>query len=33
MLAPDSILAWLVIGATGWLAGVRVTGCGFGLIG
>lgn len=32
MLAPESILAWLVIGAiAGWLAGVLVKGYGFGL--
>jgi uncharacterized membrane protein YeaQ/YmgE (transglycosylase-associated protein family) len=34
MLAPESILAWLVIGAiAGWLAGVLVKGYGHGLIG
>jgi uncharacterized membrane protein YeaQ/YmgE (transglycosylase-associated protein family) len=34
MLAPESILAWLIIGAiAGWLAGVLVKGYGFGLIG
>ena len=34
MLAPESILAWVVIGAiAGWLAGVVVKGYGFGLIG
>ena len=34
MLAPESILAWIVIGAiAGWLAGVVVKGYGFGLIG
>ena len=34
MLAPESILAWIVIGAiAGWLAGVLVKGYGFGLIG
>ena len=34
MLAPESILAWIVIGAiAGWLAGLLVEGYGFGLIG
>jgi uncharacterized membrane protein YeaQ/YmgE (transglycosylase-associated protein family) len=34
MLAPESILGWIVIGAiAGWLAGVLVKGYGFGLIG
>ena len=34
MLAPQSILAWIVIGAVaGWLAGRLVKGYGFGLIG
>jgi uncharacterized membrane protein YeaQ/YmgE (transglycosylase-associated protein family) len=34
MLAPESILAWIVIGAiAGWLAGLLVKGFGFGLIG
>jgi len=34
MLAPESILAWIVIGAiAGWLAGVLVKGYGHGLIG
>jgi uncharacterized membrane protein YeaQ/YmgE (transglycosylase-associated protein family) len=34
MLAPESILAWVVIGAiAGWLAGVLVKGYGFGLVG
>jgi uncharacterized membrane protein YeaQ/YmgE (transglycosylase-associated protein family) len=34
MLAPESVLAWIVIGAiAGWLAGVLVKGYGFGLIG
>jgi uncharacterized membrane protein YeaQ/YmgE (transglycosylase-associated protein family) len=34
MLAPESILAWIVIGAVaGWLAGLLVKGYGFGLIG
>jgi uncharacterized membrane protein YeaQ/YmgE (transglycosylase-associated protein family) len=34
MLEPQSILAWIVIGAiAGWLAGVLVKGYGFGLIG
>ena len=34
MLAPQSILAWIVIGAiAGWLAGLLVKGYGFGLFG
>jgi uncharacterized membrane protein YeaQ/YmgE (transglycosylase-associated protein family) len=34
MLAPESILAWIIIGAiAGWLAGVLVKGYGFGLLG
>lgn len=34
MLEPQSILAWIVIGAiAGWLAGVLVKGYGFGLFG
>jgi uncharacterized membrane protein YeaQ/YmgE (transglycosylase-associated protein family) len=34
MLAPESILAWIVIGAiAGWLAGILVKGYGFGVIG
>jgi len=34
MLASESILAWIVIGAiAGWLAGRLVKGYGFGLIG
>ena len=34
MLAPESILAWIVIGAiAGWLAGLLIKGYGFGLIG
>lgn len=34
MLAPESFLAWIVIGAiAGWLAGVLVKGYGFGLFG
>ena len=34
MLAPESILAWIVIGAiAGWLAGKLVKGYGYGLIG
>jgi uncharacterized membrane protein YeaQ/YmgE (transglycosylase-associated protein family) len=34
MLAPESILAWIVIGAiAGWLAALLVKGYGFGLIG
>ena len=33
-LAPESLIAWLVIGAiAGWLAGQIVRGYGFGLIG
>jgi uncharacterized membrane protein YeaQ/YmgE (transglycosylase-associated protein family) len=34
MLAPQSILAWIVIGAiAGWLAGVLVKGYGYGVFG
>lgn len=34
MLEPQSVLAWIVIGAiAGWLAGVLVKGYGFGIIG
>jgi len=34
MLAPESIIAWIIIGAiAGWLAGLLVKGYGFGLIG
>ena len=34
MLAPESILAWIIIGAiAGWLAGRLVKGYGYGLIG
>ena len=34
MLAPESVLGWIVIGAiAGWLAGLLVKGYGFGLIG
>ena len=34
MLAPESVLAWIVIGAiAGWLAGLLVKGYGFGVIG
>jgi uncharacterized membrane protein YeaQ/YmgE (transglycosylase-associated protein family) len=34
MLAPESVLAWIVIGAiAGWLAGLLVKDYGFGLIG
>lgn len=34
MLAPESILAWIIIGAiAGWLAGLLVKGYGFGLVG
>ena len=33
MLAPESILVWIIIGAVaGWLAGLLVKGYGFGLI-
>ena len=34
MLAPEFVIAWIVIGAiAGWLAGLIVKGYGFGLIG
>jgi uncharacterized membrane protein YeaQ/YmgE (transglycosylase-associated protein family) len=34
MLAPETVIAWIVIGAiAGWLAGLVVKGYGFGLIG
>ena len=34
MLAPETILAWVIIGAiAGWLAGIIVKGYGFGLFG
>ena len=34
MLAPQSIIAWIIIGAiAGWLAGVLVKGYGYGLFG
>ena len=34
MLAPESILGWIIIGAiAGWVAGRLVKGYGFGLIG
>ena len=34
MLAFESILAWIIIGAiAGWLAGLMVKGYGFGLVG
>lgn len=34
MLAPESVLAWIIIGAiAGWLAGLLVKGYGFGLVG
>jgi uncharacterized membrane protein YeaQ/YmgE (transglycosylase-associated protein family) len=34
MLAPQSVIAWIVIGAiAGWLAGVLVKGYGYGMIG
>jgi uncharacterized membrane protein YeaQ/YmgE (transglycosylase-associated protein family) len=34
MLAPESVLAWIIIGAiAGWLAGVVLKGYGFGLVG
>jgi uncharacterized membrane protein YeaQ/YmgE (transglycosylase-associated protein family) len=33
MLAPESVLAWIVIGAVaGWLAGLLVKSYGFGLV-
>jgi uncharacterized membrane protein YeaQ/YmgE (transglycosylase-associated protein family) len=34
MLAPQSVIAWIIIGAiAGWLAGVLIKGYGYGLIG
>jgi uncharacterized membrane protein YeaQ/YmgE (transglycosylase-associated protein family) len=34
MLAPESVLAWIIVGAiAGWLAGLLVKGYGSGLIG
>lgn len=34
MLAPESFIMWIIIGAiAGWLAGLLVKGYGFGLIG
>ena len=34
MLAPESVIAWIIIGAVaGWLAGLLVKGYGFGLLG
>ncbi len=34
MLEPQSVLAWIIIGAiAGWLAGLLIKGYGFGLIG
>jgi uncharacterized membrane protein YeaQ/YmgE (transglycosylase-associated protein family) len=34
MLEPQSILAWIIIGAVaGWLAGLIVKGYGFGIVG
>ncbi len=34
MLEPQSLIAWIVIGAiAGWLAGLLVKGYGFGLVG
>jgi uncharacterized membrane protein YeaQ/YmgE (transglycosylase-associated protein family) len=34
MLAPESVLAWIIIGGiAGWLAGLLAKGYGFGLIG
>ena len=34
MLAPESVIAWIIIGAVaGWLAGLLVKGYGFGLVG
>jgi uncharacterized membrane protein YeaQ/YmgE (transglycosylase-associated protein family) len=34
MLAPESVLGWIIIGAiAGWLAGLLVKGYGYGIIG
>ena len=34
MIAPKSVIAWIVIGAiAGWLAGLLVKGYGFGIVG
>ena len=34
MLAPESVVAWIIIGGiAGWLAGVLIKGYGFGIIG
>ena len=34
MLAPESVIAWIIIGAVaGWLAGLLAKGYGFGLLG
>ena len=34
MLAPESVIAWIIIGAVaGWLADLLVKGYGFGLVG
>ena len=34
MLAPESVVAWLIIGGiAGWLAGVLIKGYGFGIVG
>ena len=34
MLAPESVIAWIIIGAVaGWLAGLLVKGYGFGIVG
>ena len=34
MLAPESVIAWIIVGAVaGWLAGLLVKGYGFGIVG
>ena len=34
MLAPESVVAWILIGGiAGWLAGVLIKGYGFGIVG
>ena len=34
MLAPESVVAWIIIGGiAGWLAGVLIKGYGFGIVG
>ena len=34
MLAPESVVAWIIIGGiAGWVAGVLIKGYGFGIIG